>query len=137
MRSVRGPFVGVTAVVFRDGRLLLGRRIGSHGAGTWAFPGGKLDAGEDPAAATVRELREETGLLATEVRPIRWTSDVLEGGLHFITLHHLVVAEGDPVVREPDKAAEWRWVDWRSPPGPVFQATAALFKTGWEPADQP
>ena len=125
--------MGVTAVVVRGELVLLGLRLGAHGAGTWAFPGGKVDAGEDPAEAVERELYEETGLRATAVTPIRWTSDVLDGELHFVTLHHLVRADGEAVVREPAKAGEWRWVPWTEPPQPVFQATAALFETGWQP----
>ncbi len=45
---VSGPLVGVSAVVVRDGLVIVGRRKGSHGAGSWAFPGGKVEPGEDP-----------------------------------------------------------------------------------------
>lgn len=38
--------VGVAAVILREGRVLLGERIGSHGAHTWATPGGHLEWGE-------------------------------------------------------------------------------------------
>jgi 8-oxo-dGTP diphosphatase len=130
-----GPLVGVSAVVVRDGRVLVGRRKGSHGAGQWAFPGGKVDAGEDPADTVLRELREETGLAATGAEPIAWTSDVLDGGLHFITLHHrVVVLPGDPRVLEPDKAQEWRWVPWSGIPEPIFKPTASLLASGWQPS---
>jgi len=51
------------ALVMRGGRVLLARRPpGSHLEGVWEFPGGRLEAGESPAAAARRELREETGL---------------------------------------------------------------------------
>lgn len=133
--KLRGLYVGVSAVVVREGCVLLGQRRGAHGAGTWAFPGGKLAPGENPADAARRELLEETGLRATKVKPLVWTSDVLrEDGLHFITLHHYASADdGEPRVREPDKAAVWAWVQWEDPPRPVFAPTASLFATGWSP----
>ena len=48
------------ALVDADGRVLLARRPeGKRMAGLWEFPGGKVDAGERPEAALIRELREE------------------------------------------------------------------------------
>ncbi|MBV9293830.1 MAG: NUDIX domain-containing protein, partial [Frankiales bacterium] len=45
-----------------DGRLLLVQRGRDPGRGRWSLPGGRLERGETPAAAAVREVREETGL---------------------------------------------------------------------------
>jgi 8-oxo-dGTP diphosphatase len=133
--TVLGPFVGVSAVVVRDGLVLVGRRRGSHGAGTWAFPGGTVDAGEEPADTVRRELLEETGLRASAVGPIAWTSDVMaDEGLHFVTLHHRVEVDvGDPQGLEPEKVEEWRWVDWSAIARPMFAPAASLLATGWRP----
>lgn len=50
-------------VVVKEGRVLLTqRKSGSHLEGMWEFPGGKVEAGEDPKDALVRELREELGI---------------------------------------------------------------------------
>lgn len=55
--------VVVAAVIVRDGRVLLTRRLeGQHLAGLWEFPGGKLEGGESPEEALVRECREECGI---------------------------------------------------------------------------
>ena len=55
--------VAVGVVIRADGRVLLGQRVaGKPYAGWWEFPGGKLEAGEDAAAALARELDEELGL---------------------------------------------------------------------------
>jgi 8-oxo-dGTP diphosphatase len=54
------------AILIENGRVLLTRRrSGTHLAGAWEFPGGKVEAGEDPREALQRELREEVG---TEAR---------------------------------------------------------------------
>lgn len=51
------------ALVDEDGRVLLAQRPeGKALAGLWEFPGGKLDAGERPEAALIRELKEELGI---------------------------------------------------------------------------
>ena len=58
----------VAAVVVRDGRVLLTRRrADTHLGGMWEFPGGKVETGEDPAEALVREMKEELGVEA-EIR---------------------------------------------------------------------
>ena len=56
------PKVGVGVVVVHAGELLLVRRSMAPERGKWAIPGGFLDHGEDPQAAALREVREETAL---------------------------------------------------------------------------
>lgn len=130
----RGPLVGVSALVLREGRLLLARRRGAHGAGTWSPPGGKVEPGEAPAAAVVRELLEEAGLRATRVVPAGWTDDLFaEQALHYVTLHHLVEADGEPERREPDKAEAWTWQALDALPEPLFAPVTSLLATGWRP----
>ncbi len=52
----------VAAVVRRDGRVLVARRPpGAHQGLRWEFPGGRVEPGEHPEAAVVREIREELG----------------------------------------------------------------------------
>ncbi len=59
--------VAACALVDVDGRVLLTRRPeGKSMAGLWEFPGGKLDPGETPEAAIIRELREELGIDVAE-----------------------------------------------------------------------
>ena len=62
-RAVRAQArVGVAVIVRRKGHVLMGLRKGSHGAGTWSFPGGHLETGETVTMCAARELLEETGV---------------------------------------------------------------------------
>jgi 8-oxo-dGTP diphosphatase len=55
--------VAAVALVDTDGRVLLAERpAGKHLAGMWEFPGGKVQTGESPEAALIRELDEELGI---------------------------------------------------------------------------
>lgn len=55
-------------LLFEGNRVLVAqRKAGDHLAGSWEFPGGKAEPGEDPRVAVVRELREEVGILVTVV----------------------------------------------------------------------
>jgi len=66
----------VAAVIVDAGRVLVTRRPeGSHLAGRWEFPGGKVEPGEAPRDALVRELREELGVDAK-------VGDILEVAFH-------------------------------------------------------
>ena len=56
------PLVGVGAVVFRDGEVLLVRRGQEPALGVWSLPGGLVELGENLEAAITRELAEETGI---------------------------------------------------------------------------
>ena len=59
--------VVAVALVDADGRVLIARRPpGKALAGLWEFPGGKLDPGERPEAALIRELDEELGIAVKE-----------------------------------------------------------------------
>ena len=58
-----GTVLVAAAVIKRDGQILLTRRQDrGHLAGFWEFPGGKLEPGESPEVALVRECREECGI---------------------------------------------------------------------------
>jgi 8-oxo-dGTP diphosphatase len=124
------PRVGVACMVFRGDELLLGLRSSGHGAGTWQFPGGKLEFGERVEDCARRELWEETGVSVSNVRLGPYTNDVFEtAGLHYITLYTRALYEGgEPRVREPDKCARWQWYPSRALPRPLFLPIRNLLK---------
>jgi mutator protein MutT len=127
--------IRVGVVVVRNGDVLFGLRRGAVGEGTWAFPGGHLDAGESAEACGLRELREETGVEAVDPRVVAESEDEFPEGLRYRTLFVCVDwTSGEPVVREPDKCGQWGWFAWDDPPQPLFLPVASLRASGFRPS---
>ena len=94
------------------------------GKGTWSFPGGRVEAGETMAAAVVRELAEETGLVGTCGSLVGWVEGI-RPELHYVVFDFEVVVEGDAEPVAGDDAAEARFV-------PLDQLTSLPLATGVE-----
>jgi 8-oxo-dGTP diphosphatase len=126
---------GVGVLVVRGGRVLLGRRRGAHGAGTWSAPGGRLAYGETFAGCARRELQEETGLVLHTALPGPATTDVFdEIGTQYVTAFVIAPdATGDPITREPHKCEGWHWHDWDALPQPLFAPLSSLVASGFRP----
>ncbi len=111
-RQLPKPIVGVNAVIFKENRLLLGRRLNSIDSGTWAFPAGHIEVNESPCDAAVRETKEETGLelidpqLFARVRGKFSLERPYESHFVFGT----IAAEAEPLLREPTKCDNWKWI---------------------------
>jgi 8-oxo-dGTP diphosphatase len=98
------PCVG--AIAYDDsGRLLLVQRANEPGRGLWALPGGRVEPGEDDAAALVREMAEETGLM---VEPTDLVGRVHRGPFAIADYRCRVVGG---VLRAGDDALDARWCD--------------------------
>jgi 8-oxo-dGTP diphosphatase len=130
--------VGVGVIIVRDGRVLLGERIGSHGAETWALPGGHLRFGESIEGCARREVLEETGVAVNGVRHVAFTNDIFgKERLHYITLFvEAVKWRGRPVVMEPEKCRRWAWFEWDDLPTPIFLPLKNLKHQGYVLPDE-
>ena len=115
------PLVGISVLVMKDGKLLLGTRRGSHGAGEYACPGGHLEHLESFQICAAREVLEETGIEIGPLRFLRVLNATQYAPKHYVDL--AFVAEwksGDPEVREPDKVDRWDWYALDDLPSPLF-----------------
>ncbi|MCW1887493.1 (deoxy)nucleoside triphosphate pyrophosphohydrolase [Luteolibacter flavescens] len=114
------------------GRLLACKRPeGKHLGGKWEFPGGKVEPGESPSDALVRELEEELGIrveTATALTPVVW-----DYGRGPIRLHPFLcrILSGQP---HPHEHSEIRWcgpdelgeLDWAEADVPILEEWRAM-----------
>jgi 8-oxo-dGTP diphosphatase len=119
--------VVAAALVDTDGRVLICKRpAGKSMGGLWEFPGGKVDAGETPEAALIRELGEELGIQVTAacLAPFVFASHAYESVHLLMPLYLLRRWEGAIVAREHEALA---WVKPKDMPGyPMPPADAPL-----------
>ena len=117
--------VSAVALVDIDGRVLIAQRPeGKSMAGLWEFPGGKVDPGETPEAALIRELQEELGIDTREscLAPLTFASHVYEDFHLLMPLYVCRVWKGTPAAREGQTLA---WVrplklkDYPMPPADI------------------
>jgi 8-oxo-dGTP diphosphatase len=112
-RGQRAPEAVLAAgavVVDPAGRVLLVLRGRPPNAGAWSLPGGRVETGESTESAAVREVLEETGVIA---RPLCGLGVVLVRGsaCEYAIHEHLLVASTDAAVpKAADDAADARWV---------------------------
>ncbi len=114
--------VAACALIDPDGRVLLAQRpAGKSMAGLWEFPGGKLNPGETPEAALIRELREELGIdvAASCLAPFAFASHAYERFHLLMPLYLCRRWSGRPEGRE-GQALAWvrpaRFADYPMPP---------------------
>ena len=116
------PKVAAAVLAYKDGRVLLVRRVNEPFRGLWTLPAGFVNAGEDPAEAAARECLEETGLTVRALRVI----DVVAGrehprGADFVIVYSAEVLHG--TLSAADDADEAGWFAMDDLPPLAFRAT--------------
>src|SRR3989338_10125840 len=117
------PKVGIGVMIIKDGKVLLGKRKGSHGAGEYAWPGGHMEYMESFEQCAKREVMEETGMEIENVRFLRLLNLKKYAPKHYVDIG--LIADwksGEPKLREPNKCEEWKWFDVERLPLPRFGA---------------
>jgi 8-oxo-dGTP diphosphatase len=124
----------VGAAILRGGQVLAARRtLPVTAAGRWEFPGGKVEEGESPGEALVREISEELGC---RIEVTGWlTERVMIGSIQCLTVATAQIVAGDPQPTEHD-AVRWlgaeqlEEVDWLDADRPFLDELRDMLLTG-------
>jgi 8-oxo-dGTP diphosphatase len=98
----------VAGIVYENGKFLVGHRLsGGEMSGRWEFPGGKVDAGETPKEALIREFREELNVTAAPLELIDTAEFHNRGGsVQLLAYHVRISGEIDDALTEHSEI-EW------------------------------
>jgi len=111
-------YIGVAIFVIRDNKILLEKRKGGYGDGSWGTPGGHLEYGEKIKDAASRELFEETGMICNSFDFLNIVHDPdFSNGRHYVHISFLAKeVQGEPILKEPEECYEWQWFDLNNLP---------------------
>jgi 8-oxo-dGTP diphosphatase len=107
------PIVAVLAVVLRGDKVLIVQRAQQPNAGRWGFPGGVLELGETVAHGAMRELHEETGIVADAAGWLDVHDAVSRDDQGKVQFHYVLIAvrgiwrAGDGIAADDAAACAW------------------------------
>jgi 8-oxo-dGTP diphosphatase len=107
------PIVAVLAVVVRGERALIVQRAQQPNAGRWGFPGGVLELGETVGAGAMRELQEETGVVAEPAGTLSVHDAIDRDDAGRVRFHYTLIAvrgvwrSGEGVAADDAAAVAW------------------------------
>jgi 8-oxo-dGTP diphosphatase len=124
----------VGVLIFKDGKILLGKRKGSHGNGEYSCPGGHLEFGESFEECAERETLEETGVKIKNIK-FQCVSNIFRHENRQDVLVSFVAdwESGECKIMEPEKCDGWGWYDFDNLPSPLFYPSELIidsYKTG-------
>ncbi len=141
MKQQNRPKVGIGIMILKKGKILLGKRKGSHGEGEYSFPGGHLEYMELFEKCAKRETKEECGI---EIENIKF--QFLSNVTKYVPKHYVHIGliadwkSGKPEVLEPEKCESWDWYAIDNLPRPLFEMCRQgidCYKTGENYIDSP
>jgi len=127
------PLIGVGALIFQRGRILMAQRGKEPLKGWWSLPGGAVEAGESLETAVLREVQEETGLIVQTLRVHEIFERIIRDAAgapeyHYVLIDYLCrVTGGTP--QAGDDVAHVAWMRREDLPGlEITEGTLAVIE---------
>lgn len=121
--------IGVSIIVLdKTGRVLLGKRRNGYKAGTYGFPGGRIETREKLSECGKRELFEETGLIA---KSLSYLGVIRELQTDYNFIHFVYTCDkfsGIPSNSEPEKCEGWEWYSMENLPENILNGHKAALE---------
>ena len=113
--------VGVGVLIRKNRKILLIKRKGAHGEGTWAPPGGHIDFGESVIDCAKREVKEEVEIKIKNLKVLGFTEDLFKKDKkHYITVWVDSEWKSGKIKNSGEEFSEARWFPWKKLPKPLF-----------------
>jgi 8-oxo-dGTP diphosphatase len=126
------PCVGV--MIFKDEKILLGKRRGKHGTGEYSCPGGHLEFGESFEECVARETKEESGINIKNIKFLSVANIFKHENRQDVLINFVADWDSGTIVNDPnEKIGDWEWHPLDSLPEPLFYPTVITvdsYKTG-------
>ncbi|MEI7764963.1 MAG: NUDIX domain-containing protein [bacterium] len=124
----------VGVMIFKDGKVLLGKRCGKHAPGEYSFPGGRIEYMESFLDAVKRETLEEAGVKIKNIKFLNVANINRYSYRHDISTHFTADWEsGEPQEFPEERIKEWNWYSLDNLPSPIFYPTQIVvdsYKSG-------
>ncbi len=129
------PNFAFRVLIFKDGKVLLGKNLGAFAPGKFGPPGGHLEYRESFADCLKRETAEECGVTIDNIK-FHSIVNIMEGTGPYHNIHVMFTADwksGEPKVLEPEKCESWDWYDLNNLPTSLFKNIELSLKNWQNP----
>jgi 8-oxo-dGTP diphosphatase len=115
------PKVVVGVMIFKNEKVLIGKRRNRHGNGEYSFPGGHLEYGQAFEDCVRQEVLEEAGIGIKNIRFLSIVNSIKHYDRHEVQLHFSADWEsGEPRDLPEERIGDWSWYDLNNLPEPFF-----------------
>lgn len=102
----------IAGIILSNGTFLIGLRLaGGEMGNRWEFPGGKVDPGETPEIAILREFQEELGVSVSIGKPLTSVEFTNRGGLVELLAYQIFLPEGQNILLSEHSEIKWATLD--------------------------